>query len=124
MISVLKLEALLYNTLRKHTDIDVYNHVPDDAITPFIRIGDITVRPWLVTPPSAFITIMLGVFSDRQSNGEAIEISSRVREVLSANLTRKNFTNIIKVSILDTKIFQLKNLTWCAEVELEVHHHI
>lgn len=116
----LELEALIYNLLHKHIQLAVYNHVPDDAIAPFIRIGDINLLPWLLTPASMCANLTLAIFSEEQSNSEVIKIASSVREVLAQYLIRQSYPNIIQTNLRTTRIFQLKNLSWCAEVELEV----
>lgn len=120
----LELEALIYKLLRSHTKLAVYNHVPDDAVAPFIRIGDISLLPWLRMPPSACADLTLAIFSEEQSNSEVIKIASRVREVLAEYLIRQSYPNIIQTNLRATRIFQLKNLSWCAEIELEVRHYI
>lgn len=120
----LDLEALLYKLVHKYTGLPVYNHVPDDAIVPFIRIGDISIRPWLFVPPSNEASLVIAVFSEEESNQQAIEIATIVREILSINLTRQNSASIIRSSIPAIRIFQLKNLSWCAEIELNVHHYV
>ncbi len=122
MTSALKLEALLYKKLKEYLSIAVYNHVPGDAELPFIRIGDISYREWLCMPVAYHAKLTLAIFSEAHSNQQVLEISAQVVEVLAKNFKREIFPQLIQLSIGDTNVFQLKNLSWCAEIELDTKY--
>ncbi|MCE2992092.1 MAG: hypothetical protein LW825_04130 [Candidatus Jidaibacter sp.] len=119
MMSALELEGIIYKLLKEKTKFAVYNHVPDDALAPFIRIGEISLRQWLLAPESAVAKMNIVIFSEQQSNQEVLRITEEVAQVMAENINRANFPCIINLEIININIFQLKNMTWCGEMELE-----
>ncbi|MDF3048284.1 MAG: hypothetical protein K0R73_1402 [Candidatus Midichloriaceae bacterium] len=118
-MSALELEGVIYKLLKDKTKFAVYNHVPDDAMAPFIRLGEINFRQWLIAPESVNAKLTIVIFSEEQSNQEVLRITEEVAQVIGENLSRANFPNIIHSEIINMNISQLKNMTWCGEMELE-----
>lgn len=110
----LKLESYIYNTLLNKIGCAVYNNVPDDASLPFVRIGDISWEEWLIAPPSYKARSTVTVFSECQSNSEAINVAVKAYNALQSGVKQWVVLKLTPVSV-----FQLRNMTWCAEFEIE-----
>ncbi|MCE2993548.1 MAG: hypothetical protein ACK5WS_04180 [Alphaproteobacteria bacterium] len=112
MNCLLKIEQDLYNILTQSTGLDVYTNVPEDIDFPFIKIGDIDAKDWLIEPKSYIVDVPIMVYEAGNSNVNCIEISKKVKEsIVHANLG---------FSMAGTSVYQLKNGIWCVEIKLKI----
>jgi hypothetical protein len=84
---------------------------------PLIRIGDISWYEWLMAPISYKAQITITIFSDMQSNQEAIKLSDSVRKMLQEEAKLQKDWLLLEVT--SNNVYQLRNQTWCSDVEIE-----
>lgn len=109
MTSVLNIESIIYSKLKNELGIGVFNHIPDDAELPLLRIGQIEYDQWLIAPPTMKATFELNIFSEANSNKEVIELVDKTIEVL---LTIPN------TYISGRSIRQFKDGLWSGELSI------
>lgn len=112
MSYLLKIEQDLYKILTVSSGLNVYTNVPEDVDFPFIKIGDIDSKDWLLEPKSYIVELPVMVYASGNSNIECIEISQKIKAaIIEANLG---------FAVSKINVYQLKNGIWCVEIALKI----
>lgn len=117
----LKLINALYRILSKNLKCKVYSNVPNDALTPFVRIGEVEVSNWLLLPKSSIVSLTLSTFSELSSASEVITIAGNIKDILRESFNHANVEFIMECYVGKEDVFQLTNRTWVAELKLEIY---
>ena len=117
----LKILNLIYQILSKNLDCKVFTNVPNNAITPYVRIGEFETKDWLFSPKSFILNLTLSIFSELSSVTETVMISDKIKLLLAKMLIKEDNKFIIHSSITKDNIFQLQNLTWVAELQYQIY---
>lgn len=117
----LKILNLIYQILSKNLDCKVFTNVPNNAITPYVRIGEFETKDWLFSPKSFILNLTLSIFSELSSVTETVMISDKIKLLLAKMLIKEDNKFIIHSSITKNNIFQLQNLTWVAELQYQIY---
>lgn len=112
MTSVLNIESTIYQKLQEGLKIPVFNHVPDYAELPLVRIGKIDYQKWLMFPDTIRATFEISIFSEQHSNKEVIEIADKASALLF---------EIPQTFVSESSIHQFKDGTWCAELSVTLN---
>jgi hypothetical protein len=115
---VQKLEKHFFSLIKNSIEINIYNHVPDNSDYPFIKIGNFSLKPWLLLPNSWIIEMRIDCFSNASSNLEAINIFNSISKLVNAKLRRIEQYQIVKQNLDEWNISQTHNNIWHWELNL------
>lgn len=121
MLLIKTIEKYYYDLLSKQLDVPIYNHAPENAKFPLIKIGRISTEPWLLTPESRILNVNFDVFSCASSNVESLEILEDLETIIFSKHTQANDLHISHQVLEHGEVFQQENNIWCAQLAIKVY---
>jgi hypothetical protein len=79
---LINVEKVIIKSLSELTGLPVFMDVPNDLMIPHIEIAELEVADWLVIPKSSQAEIVIKIFSNKQTNQEALTIMDKLKASL------------------------------------------
>lgn len=121
MLLIKTLEKHYFDLISNQLSVPIYNHVPESATFPLIKIGRISIEPWVLTPQSKLVHINFEVFSNAGSNVECIEILENLEKAIFTEHNLQNEFHISNQVFEHGEVNQVNNDIWCASLAIKIY---
>ena len=121
MLLIKTIEKYYYDLLTKQMKVSIYNHVPENAKFPLIKLARISTEPWFLTPFSKVLNINFEIFSTAQSNIECLEILENLEGVIFSEHNLASELHINHQIFDHGEIYQIENDIWFGQLSIKVY---
>ena len=114
------LQKHLFQTLNKKVDARVYNHVPDNAPFPYIRIGHYNSIQITNMPPGFEVNASVEIYTNTTSSLPCADLVGQVTHLLNQVEGSTGQFVIVSCHCSSSSVQQLRNNIWCGKIALKI----
>ncbi|MFI4983862.1 MAG: hypothetical protein ACHP6I_01540 [Rickettsiales bacterium] len=121
MLLIKAVQKHYYNLISGNLKVPLYNHLPESATFPLIKLSRIATDSWVLTPESKVLRISFEIYSNASSNIECLEILENLQELIFSAHNLVSDYHISQQIFEHGEIYQIDNDIWCASFTIKVY---